>query len=289
MRFRMIPVRFLLPNLVTLLALCSGVTAIRLGVEGRFELAAGAVVLATMLDAMDGRIARMLKGVSRFGAELDSLADFVNFGVTPAVLIYLWSLQELRNLGWIAALALAIACALRLARFNVMQDDPDAPSWTRAFFIGVPAPAGALLAISPMYLGFLGVVPDGRAVAPVVFPWVLLVAFGMISRLPTWSGKTAARRIPREWVLPLLAGLVFFIAVLIAYPWIMMLLLSAAYAASLPYAWKSWRRRFAEGAGAEKAAGRAAAETSGEGRGRAARRGNDGRKPQKSRRNPRPK
>jgi len=240
-RFRMIPVRFLLPNLITLLAVCSGVTAIRLGIEGRFELAAGAVIVATVLDAMDGRIARLLKGASRFGAELDSLADFVNFGVTPAVLIYLWSLRELKNLGWIAALALAIACALRLARFNVMLDDPDAPPWSKAFFTGIPAPAGALLAISPMYLGFLGLV-DGHAIAPVVLPWVALVAFGMISRLPTYSGKTMTRRIPREWVLPLLAGLVFSIAMLIAFPWTLMLLASMAYAISLPYAWKSWKQ-----------------------------------------------
>ncbi len=244
-RFRMIPVRFLLPNLITLLAVCSGVTAIRLGIEGRFELAAGAVILATVLDAMDGRIARLLKSASRFGAELDSLADFVNFGVTPAVLIYLWSLQELKNLGWIAALALAIACALRLARFNVMLDDPDAPSWAKAFFTGIPAPAGALLAISPMYLGFLGLV-NGHAIAPVVLPWVALVAFGMISRLPTYSGKTMSRRIPREWVLPLLAGLVFSLVLLIAFPWTLMLLASMAYVISLPYAWKSWKRHKAD-------------------------------------------
>ncbi len=241
-RFRMIPVRFLLPNLITLLAVCSGVTAIRLGIEGRFELAVGAVILATVLDAMDGRIARLLKGTSRFGAELDSLADFVNFGVTPAVLIYLWSLNSLKNLGWSAALALAIACALRLARFNVMLDDPDAPKWRKAFFTGIPAPAGALLAISPMYLGFLGIVGDGHFIAPAVLPWVLVVALGMISRLPTFSGKTMSTRIPREWVLWILAGLVFALILLISFPWTLMLLASLGYAISLPYAWKSWKK-----------------------------------------------
>ena len=240
--FRMIPVRFLLPNLITLLAVCSGVTAIRLGIEGRFELAGGAVILATVLDAMDGRIARLLKGTSRFGAELDSLADFVNFGVTPAVLIYLWSLNSLKNLGWIVALALAIACALRLARFNVMLEDPETPEWTRAFFVGIPAPAGALLAISPMYLGFLGLVDDGHVLAPAVLPWVALVALGMISRLPTYSGKTFSKRIPREWVLPILAGLVFALAMLIAFPWHLMLVASLAYVISLPYSARSWRR-----------------------------------------------
>ncbi len=243
LRFRMIPVRFLLPNLITLLAVCSGVTAIRLGIEGRFELAAGAVILATVLDAMDGRIARLLKGTSRFGAELDSLADFVNFGVTPAVLVYLWSLNSLKNLGWIAALALVVACALRLARFNVMLDDEESPAWKRAYFVGVPAPAGALLAISPMYLGFLGLVGDGHGLAPGVAVWVALVAFAMISRLPTYSGKTMSKRIPREWVLPILAGLVFALVLLIAFPWTLMLLASLAYVASLPHAWKTWKER----------------------------------------------
>ncbi len=254
-RLRKIPVRVLLPNLVTLLAVCSGVTAIRLAIEGRFELAVGAVILATVLDAMDGRLARLLKGTSRFGAELDSLADFVNFGVTPAVLIYLWSLNALNNLGWIAALGLAIACALRLARFNVELDDPDKPAWTKAFFTGIPAPAGALLSISPMYLGFLGLIADGHAIAPVVLPWVGLVALGMISRLPTYSGKTMSSRIPREWVLPLLAGLVFSLAMLIAFPWHMMLLATAAYVISLPLAVRSWRRLSRADAGAADGAG----------------------------------
>ncbi|HHN72920.1 MAG TPA: CDP-diacylglycerol--serine O-phosphatidyltransferase, partial [Thermopetrobacter sp.] len=174
-----------------------------------------------------------------------SLADFVNFGVTPAVLIYLWSLNSLHNLGWIAALALAIACALRLARFNVELDDPDRPAWTKAYFTGIPAPAGALLAISPMYLGFLGIIGDGHVIAPLVLPWVVLVALGMISRLPTYSGKTMTSRIPREWVLPLLAGLVVSLALLIAFPFHMMLLATLAYVVTLPMAWRSWRRRAA--------------------------------------------
>ncbi len=243
---RMIPLRFLLPNLITLLAICSGVTAIRLGIEGRFELAIGAVILATVLDGIDGRVARLLKGTSRFGAELDSLADFVNFGVAPAVLVYMWSLHALKNLGWIVALALAIACALRLARFNVMSEDGEAPQWRRAFFVGIPAPAGALLAITPMYFGFLGLLPGADAIAPVVLAWVALVALGMISRLPTFSGKTLGGRIPREWVLPLLAGIVFALALLVAFPWHMMLLFSIGYVASLPFAIRSWRRHLKE-------------------------------------------
>ena len=241
-RLRMIPLRVLLPNLVTLLAVCAGVTAIRLGIDGRYELAVGAIILAAVLDAIDGRLARLLKGTSRFGAELDSLADFVNFGVVPAMLIYLWSLHALKNLGWVVALALVIACALRLARFNVMLEDDDAPEWHKAFFVGIPAPAGAIMAISPMFLGFLGLVSDGTAIAPAVLVWVALVALGMISRLPTFSGKKLTRRIPREWVLPLLAGIVLSLVLLIAFPWTMMTLAVIAYVISLPLAWKSYRQ-----------------------------------------------
>ena len=160
--FRMVPVRYLAPNLITLLALCSGITAIRLAFEARFEIAVAAVILAIFLDAVDGRLARYLKGTSRFGAELDSLADFVNFGVAPAVLLYIYSLNSIRTSGWIVCLMLAIACALRLARFNVALDDPDKPPFANAFFAGIPAPAGAGLALAPFYLGFLDIVPNGH-------------------------------------------------------------------------------------------------------------------------------
>src|SRR5215470_12374981 len=143
-RFRAIPVRMLVPNVITLLALCAGLTAIRLSIEGRMELALGAIVFAAALDGIDGRVARLIKGQSRFGAELDSLADFVNFGVAPAVILYFWGLVEFGNVGWIAAMVFAICAGLRLARFNVAIDDPARPAWAAAFFTGVPAPAGAI-------------------------------------------------------------------------------------------------------------------------------------------------
>src|SRR5436190_6158322 len=139
-RFRFIPVRTLVPNLITLLALCAGLTGIRLAIEGRLDLAVGAIVFAAILDGLDGRVARMLKGTSRFGAELDSLADFVNFGVAPALMLYFWGLHDLGNAGWIAAMVFAICTGLRLARFNVMIDDRSRPSWAGKFFVGVPAP-----------------------------------------------------------------------------------------------------------------------------------------------------
>ena len=143
-----------------------------------------------MLDAVDGRLARFLKGTSRFGAELDSLADFVNFGVAPAMLIYMWSLNGLKTLGWVAALCFAICCALRLARFNVALDDPDKPGLDHEFLHRRAGAGGGGLAMAPMYLGFLGVIGDGHDIAWFVLPYIVAVALLMVSRVPTFSGKT---------------------------------------------------------------------------------------------------
>src|ERR1700751_3539923 len=185
-RFRLIPVRMLLPNLITLLALCAGLTAIRLAVEDRLEWAVAAIVFAALLDGIDGRIARMLKGTSRFGAELDSLADFVNFGVAPALILYFWGLHELKSAGWIAAMVLAICAGLRLARFNVMIDDPDRPAWTNNFFVGIPPPAGAITVLLPIYVAFLGV-PRSNFLTWLTLGYTLAVALLMVSRLPVFS------------------------------------------------------------------------------------------------------
>ena len=160
-------------------------------------------MLAVVLDAVDGRLARLLKGTSRFGAELDSLADFVNFGVAPAILLYVWSLNSLKTLGWVICLVLAICCALRLARFNVALDDPNKPAWASRFFTGAPAPAGAGLALLPFYLGFLGLIDDGHGWALIIGPYVVVVALLMVSRVPTFSGKNMGR-IPGDKVLPVL-------------------------------------------------------------------------------------
>src|ERR1700759_5172149 len=155
-RFPPIPVRTLVPNVITLLALCAGLTAIRMAFENRYVLALAAIVFAAFLDGIDGRLARFLKGTSRFGAELDSLADFVNFGVAPALILYFWGLHDLKSAGWIAAMVFAICASLRLARFNGMIDDPDRPAWTANLFAGVPAPAGAITVLLPIYVVFLG-------------------------------------------------------------------------------------------------------------------------------------
>ena len=150
-RFRPIPVRMLVPNVITLLAICAGLTSIRLSIEGRMTLAVYAIVFAAALDGIDGRVARMIKGQSKFGAELDSLADFVNFGVAPGLMLYFWQLHELGNAGWIAAMVFAISGGLRLARFNATMDDPNKPAFAANFFTGVPAPAGAITVLLPIY------------------------------------------------------------------------------------------------------------------------------------------
>jgi CDP-diacylglycerol---serine O-phosphatidyltransferase len=231
--FQGVPVRYLLPNLVTLIALCSGVTAIRLAFEGRFQVAVAAIILAIFLDAVDGRLARMLKGTSRFGAELDSLADHVNFGVAPAIVIYFWSLVSLKPMGWIICLMLSVACALRLARFNVALDDPNKPAYASAFFTGIPAPAGAALAMAPLYYGFWMGDVEGHRYAAFIAPFIFAVAVLMVSRVPTFSGKTVTR-VPRELVLPILAMAALVVACLITYPWATLLVASALYAVMIP-------------------------------------------------------
>jgi CDP-diacylglycerol--serine O-phosphatidyltransferase len=240
-RFKLIPVRTLLPNLITLLALCAGLTAIRLAVEERLEWAVAAIVFAALLDGVDGRIARLLKGTSRFGAELDSLADFVNFGVAPALMLYLWSLHDLKSAGWIAAMVFAICTGLRLARFNVMIDDPDKPAWAANFFVGIPAPAGAIAVLLPIYVYFLGM-PRFSFTAPVTMVYTLAIAFLMVSRLPVFSGKRVGKRVAPEMVLPIFVAVVLFFALLVAYPWEVLTTGSVLYLGSLPLGWIAYRR-----------------------------------------------
>ena len=237
-RFRPIPVRLLVPNVITLLAICAGLTAIRLSTEGRMELAVGAIVFAAALDAIDGRIARLIKGQSKFGAELDSLADFVNFGVAPGLILYFWQLRELHDGGWIAAMVFAISGGLRLARFNASMDDPNRPPFASNYFTGVPAPAGAVTALLPVYLAFLGVWTPPALVTAV---YTLVIAFLMVSRLPVFSGKSIRMRVPPEMVLPVFVSVIFFIALLIGYPWHILSAGSILYLLSLPLGWKSYR------------------------------------------------
>jgi CDP-diacylglycerol--serine O-phosphatidyltransferase len=239
-RFKAIPVRTLLPNLITLLALCAGLTAIRLSMEGKLELALAAIVFAGILDGIDGRVARMLKGTSRFGAELDSLADFVNFGVAPALILYFWGLHEIKSAGWIAAMVFAICAGLRLARFNVMIDDPNKPAWAGNFFTGIPAPAGAITVLLPIYLYFLGIT-NGLVTTWLTFFYTLAIGLLMVSRLPVFSGKRVGKRVPPDMVLPVFVVVVLAFALLISYPWEVLSLGTLIYLCCLPFGWLSYR------------------------------------------------
>jgi CDP-diacylglycerol--serine O-phosphatidyltransferase len=239
-RFRRIPVRTLAPNVVTLLAMCAGLTGIRMAFENRYVLALAAIVFAAILDGLDGRLARFLKGTSRFGAELDSLSDFVNFGVAPALILYFWGLHDLKSAGWIAAMVFAICAGLRLARFNVMAEEPDRPAWASNFFVGVPAPMGAITVLLPIYLVFLGVPHSTFLIWATLF-YTLVIAILMVSRLPVFSGKRVGTRVPPEMVGPLIVLMVLSIALLIAYPWILLSVGTLAYLVSLPFGWLSYR------------------------------------------------
>ena len=250
-RFKPVPFRIVAPNLITLVALCLGLTAIRLAYEGKLEPAVMAIVVAAVLDGVDGRVARLLKGTSRFGAELDSLADFLNFGVAPALVLHSFVLHEVKAIGWIVALIFAIAAALRLARFNVALDDPTKPEWSKDFFVGMPAPAGAGAALLPIYLHFLGV--PVTSAAPVAMVYVLVIAFMMVSTVPTWSGKTWGKRIPRDWVLPLFVVTVALFGLAVSFPFEAFAAISMIYLSTIPFSVARYRHLKRTGAEASTA------------------------------------
>lgn len=244
---RPISLRAILPNMVTLLALCAGLTSIRLAMEGRFEFAVFAMVLAAVLDGLDGRVARLLKSSSKLGAELDSLTDFVNFGVAPGMILYLWLLHDLRSLGWIAALVFAICMALRLARFNVANASKSkrkADEWQDNYFTGVPAPAGAMCALLPLSLQKIGV-PIDSDWAILILIYVLFIGFLVVSTVPTFSGKKLGSGIPRDFALPLMVGLVLWAALLASYPFTVVTVMTLIYIGLLPVGIRSFRKKMA--------------------------------------------
>ncbi|MGF9562458.1 CDP-diacylglycerol--serine O-phosphatidyltransferase [Neorhizobium sp. JUb45] len=241
-RLREIPLRLMIPNVITVLAICAGLTGIRLAFEGRFELAVGMVLLAAFLDGIDGRIARLLKATSKFGVQMDSLADIINFGVAPALVLYAYVLDGARSLGWIAALIYAIAAGLRLARFNVMEERPVKAQWQSEFFVGVPAPMGAMLVMLPVYLGFLGVPLEGW-VAYAAGAYTVLMGYLLVSRLPIWSGKSETR-IRRDLMLPVILGVVIYVALLMSFTWEVLSVTVIAYLCMLPFSARAWHRRY---------------------------------------------
>jgi CDP-diacylglycerol--serine O-phosphatidyltransferase len=236
---RGIPIRALAPNAVTAMALCFGLTGVRFGIGGEWEKAVASIIIAAVLDGLDGRVARLVKGESRFGAELDSLSDVIAFGVSPAILLYLWSLQTLPRFGWLFALAMAVCCALRLARFNANIDVAEQPHKSAGFFTGVPAPAGAGLVMAPIYL-WLWLGDDILRQSWLVAPWVALVAFLMISNFATFSlGAVRPRHGLRLWLLALVA---LVAGSLIVEPWMTLSLMAIAYALAIPLGMRRYAR-----------------------------------------------
>ncbi|MEO6248649.1 MAG: phosphatidylcholine/phosphatidylserine synthase [Sphingomicrobium sp.] len=234
-----LPLRAFIPNAVTVLALCAGLTGIRYGFTQEWEKAMIAIVVAGVLDGMDGRIARLLKANSKFGAELDSLCDNIGFGTAPALILFQWSLARAPKFGWTVALALAISCALRLARFNSRIDADLQPHKSAGFNTGVPAPAGAGLAFAPIYL-WLITGNDFFRDWQLVMPWTLFIAVLMISAIPTFSWTSF--RIRKSWRVVALAGVALVAAALINEPWITLLLVSIAYLVSVPISLASYAR-----------------------------------------------
>jgi len=236
---RRIPFRAMIPNAITAMALCLGLTGIRFGIGGEWEKALAAIVLAGVLDGMDGRIALLLRAQSKFGAELDSLSDNIAFGTAPALILFLWSLRDAPKFGWTAALALAVCCALRLARFNARLDAAEQPHKSAGFNTGVPAPAGAGLAFVPIFLWLVTDEPLFQS-WPLVMAWTLIVAALMISILPTYSW--ASIRIRREWRLSALAGVAILGAALLTAPWFTLLVIAILYLLMIPLALASYAR-----------------------------------------------
>lgn len=236
-----LPLNSLAPNILTTLALCFGLTAIRFALMGRWKTAVFAILVAAVFDGLDGRVARMLKATSKFGAELDSLSDFVSFGVAPVVVVYLWTMHTLGNVGWIAVLLFATCAALRLARFNTMAEKTDQPEWAGKFFVGIPAPAGAGLALLFPALSFeLGGEDNFARLAVLNFLWIVVVGLGMVSRIPTWSFKKI--RIRRDLALPLLLVVGLYAAALITEPWLTLFVTGMAYLASIPFSVRAQAR-----------------------------------------------
>jgi CDP-diacylglycerol---serine O-phosphatidyltransferase len=221
---RELPLLSLLPNLITVGAISAGLTAIRFAFQGDFEVAVQLILLACVLDGLDGRVARLMKSESQLGAELDSLADFANFGIAPALMLYAWALQDMKSGGWIAVLFFATCCVLRLARFNVDSKSDDETN--SEYFIGVPAPAGAMLVLLPMFLSFLWF-DSLQSKSGLIAAYMVFVGFLLVSRIPTYSFKTTTVR--RRKIVFILISFAVLVAMLLTYPWSSLVALDLTY------------------------------------------------------------
>lgn len=236
-----LPLNTLAPNILTIIALCSGLTAIRFALLGQFKFAVGAIAVAALFDMLDGRVARLLKGASRFGAELDSLSDFLSFGVAPAMVLYFWTLHDLGsgNTGWLVVLAYSVCTALRLARFNTALEDTEKPVWTGSFFTGIPSPAGAGVALLFLIIS-LEIESDIFRSPALNAVWLLAVGGMMISQVPTFSFKRV--RVPRQYVGLVLLGAGLLAAALLNQPWVTLTLLGVAYLSTIPFSIRAYDR-----------------------------------------------
>jgi len=236
---RVMSLNKLIPNVLTLMGLASGLTSVRFALHEQWEFAATAVAVAALLDALDGRVARLLKGASKFGAELDSLSDFVCFGVCPALILYLWAMQDAGRWGWIVCMLFAMCCGLRLARFNVALEDPNKPNWAGQFFTGVPAPAGAGLVLLPLIMS-LNLGDDFFRNPGTVAIWELASGALLISTVPTFSFK--ASRIPRAWFLPVMIVIAVAATFIVSAPWWTLATVLFVYIGLMPVSIRRYRR-----------------------------------------------
>jgi CDP-diacylglycerol---serine O-phosphatidyltransferase len=229
-----VPISRLFPSMVTIMAICFGMTAIRYALKAEWDVAAAFIIISGFLDVVDGRLARYLKATSNFGAQLDSLADFVNFGIAPAIVLYLWGLNqiEVKGLGWGLVLFYSICSAIRLARFNSNLDQPDRPAWKDAFFTGIPAPAGAYLALMPLLLSFNFNILE--YVHPIVIGiYLTIIGILMASRIPTFATKKLVIKKEHISFVLVIAGLL--IGSIIMAPWITLPLLGTIYISTFPF------------------------------------------------------
>ncbi len=246
-KLKRLPINRLIPNMLTIAALCAGMTAINFASREMWEASVFAIVVAAILDGLDGRVARMLNAQSKFGAEMDSLSDFISFGVAPPMILYFWVLEGAGRIGWVFVLFFTVCMALRLARFNTALEDPNKQAWENNFFTGVPAPAGALLIMYPLVLSFM-FGDDFFRTAPMACLFLTMIGGLMVSRFPTFSFKKA--KVPQAYVLPVMIGVGLFVAFLVSAPWAMLSVIGAIYLSSIPMSYRSyrgWQKRAADG------------------------------------------
>lgn len=234
------PFRRFIPSLITIAGLCFGLSAVRWAMLGKWELSAACILAAALIDGLDGRAARLLHATSDFGAQLDSLSDFVCFGVAPVVILYMWELEGIKRFGWAVVLFYAVCCALRLARFNTaLADEKKRKPWEKRFFTGVPSPAGGLLVLLPL---FIAIESD---MTIILSPWivavhVVLVGTLMVSRVPTFAAKHV--RIPQQYILPVMLACAFTIVAMIIEPWKALIGLGIIYLVSLPLSFIHYKK-----------------------------------------------